>query len=101
MCDLSEELCKRQSGVRTRQGGIVLDREHESDEVSYTCDKGNAKSYCDREGRVPGWVWHFFRQMSDPIKAAERIKGIDKTSDEADDLVLPSGIVDPCPENKL
>lgn len=39
--------------------------------------------------------------MSDAVKTPEGVERVDQPGDEADHLVLPSRVVDPCPEDKL
>lgn len=47
------------------------------------------------------YVLNLFRQMADAVQAAHGIERIDQASDEADDLILPTSVVDPRGEDVL
>ena len=47
------------------------------------------------------YIGHLLCDMSNAVQTPKTIHWVDKTSDEADDIVFPTSIVDPRPEDKL
>lgn len=47
------------------------------------------------------YIRHFFGDMCDTIEATQTIKGIDQAGNEANNIAVPAGVVDPCSENEV